>query len=46
MKQSSLDIYDEVGKKFQLVLEDAGVFKQDKLGQEAFLVFIKMLEEV
>lgn len=40
-KQENTNIYNEVGKKFSAVLEDAGVFKQDKQGQEAFLNFIK-----
>ena len=33
----------EVGEVFGMVLSDAGVFKQDKRGQEAFLRFIKSI---
>lgn len=33
-------IYDEVGRVFEQVLEDAGVFKQDQKGQEAFKLFL------
>ncbi|YCA42391.1 UDP-glucose--hexose-1-phosphate uridylyltransferase [Bacillus sp. JZ8] len=35
----------EVGMKFLRVLEDAGVFKQDRKGREAFRNFIGLLEE-
>lgn len=35
----------EVGMKFLRVLEDAGVFKQDREGREAFRNFIGLLEE-
>ncbi|WP_019392000.1 UDP-glucose--hexose-1-phosphate uridylyltransferase [Priestia filamentosa] len=35
----------EVGMKFLRVLEDAGVFKQDSEGREAFRNFIGLLEE-
>mgnify|MGYP001184917893 FL=1 len=37
-------IRKEVGKKFLRVLEDAGVFKRDEQGQEAFKRFIKSLQ--
>ncbi len=40
-KQSKVNLEAEVGKKFVEVLEDAGVFKQTKIGQEAFIQFIK-----
>ncbi|MDD4212119.1 MAG: galactokinase [Bacilli bacterium] len=40
-KQSKVNLEVEVGKKFVEVLEDAGVFKQTKKGQEAFIQFIK-----
>ena len=36
-------LQDEVGKVFAKVLEDAGVFKRTKEGQEAFEKFIKSL---
>ena len=31
---------DEIGIVFSKVLEDAGVFKRDKQGQDAFIKFI------
>lgn len=34
-------IHQEIGKKFTKVLEDSGVFKQTKEGQEAFLSFVE-----
>ncbi|SUM34489.1 galactose-1-phosphate uridylyltransferase [Staphylococcus gallinarum] len=34
----------EVGYKFKRVLEDAGVFKQTEVGQNAFMRFIHTLE--
>lgn len=34
-------IQESVGKKFEQVLEDAGVFKQNAAGQEAFWAFTK-----
>lgn len=36
-------LQEEIGKVFQLVLEDAGVFKQDEAGQEAFMRFVSTL---
>ena len=33
----------EVGKVFEQVLEDAGVFKRDKQGKEAFARFVEQL---
>lgn len=39
-------VQDEVGKVFARVLEDAGVYKRDTVGQEAFWRFIKYLEIV
>ena len=36
-------LMDEVGKVFVGVLEDAGVFKRDKAGKEAFLDFTRTL---
>jgi UDPglucose--hexose-1-phosphate uridylyltransferase len=35
----------EIGIKFLRVLEDAGVFKRDKTGQEAFQRFILLLKD-
>ncbi|MFA6627499.1 MAG: galactokinase [Bacilli bacterium] len=40
-KQSDVNLKVEVGKKFVEVLEDAGVFKQDFVGQQAFIEFIR-----
>ena len=37
-------IENEVGKVFEKVLEDAGVFKRDKKGKEAFLRFVETLD--
>ncbi|TNF07362.1 MAG: galactose-1-phosphate uridylyltransferase, partial [Bacillota bacterium] len=37
---SSEDLAYEVGRKFQIVLEDAGVFKQNRQGIEAFIRFV------
>lgn len=39
-------IQQEVGHIFEAVLEDAGVFKQDNKGQEAFMKFVNTLEKV
>lgn len=39
-------IKDEVGKKFEKVLEYAGVFKSDPQGFEAFKEFIKALKNI
>ena len=36
----------EVGKVFERVLEDAGVFKRDDKGQKAFLRFIDVIRKV
>ncbi|SDK18568.1 UDP-glucose--hexose-1-phosphate uridylyltransferase [Sediminibacillus albus] len=36
-------IQQELGNKFARVLEDAGVFKQDKVGRQAFKRFISIL---
>ena len=36
-------IEEEIGIVFMKVLEDAGVFKRDKAGQEAFNRFLKKL---
>lgn len=33
----------EVGRVFEQVLEDAGVFKRDKQGKEAFARFVEQL---
>lgn len=33
-------VYQEVGKVFERVLEDAGVYKRSKAGQAAFMRFI------
>lgn len=38
-------IQDEVGHIFEQVLEDAGVFKQDEQGQQAFKRFMQTIEE-
>lgn len=38
-------IQDEVGHIFEQVLEDAGVFKQDEKGQQAFKKFMHTIEE-
>lgn len=38
-------IQEEVGKKFLRVLEDAGVFKRNEQGQQAFMRFIDQLNE-
>lgn len=38
-------IQDEVGHIFEQVLEDAGVFKQDEKGQQAFQKFLHTIEE-
>jgi len=38
-------IETEVGRKFQTVLEHAGVFKRTKDGKQAFLHFLKHLEQ-
>jgi UDPglucose--hexose-1-phosphate uridylyltransferase len=37
-------IQESVGKKFERVLEDAGVFKQDEAGQEAFAEFVNQFK--
>jgi UDPglucose--hexose-1-phosphate uridylyltransferase len=37
---SNEDIQYEVGRKFQRVLEDAGVFKQNRRGLQAFIRFV------
>lgn len=39
-------IREAVGRKFQRVLEDAGVFKQDEQGQEAFRKFVASFQGV
>ena len=39
-QQPKVDLYHEVGEKFTQVLEDAGVFKQDTVGIQAFIDFI------
>ena len=39
----SRDIHEEVGKKFIHVLEDAGVFKQNEEGQQAFYEFMQLV---
>lgn len=48
-KDSSLDFDKilklEVGKKFEKVLMDAGVFKQNKKGLNAFENFVKFLSK-
>ncbi|WP_032123234.1 UDP-glucose--hexose-1-phosphate uridylyltransferase [Clostridium amazonitimonense] len=46
-KEKSPDsfIKEEVGLKFARVLEDAGVFKRDKFGQQGFKKFIKELNK-
>lgn len=36
-------VNDEIGKVFTEVLENAGVFKMDKTGQEAFIQFVNTL---
>ena len=38
-------IRQEIGMVFSKVLEHAGVFKQDALGQNAFVAFVKALDE-
>ena len=45
LNESNIDgiIHDEIGVVFSHVLEDAGVFKTDKNGREAFDRFIKTL---
>lgn len=42
-KNIDMIIQDELGEKFTRVLEDAGVFKQDKAGEEAWKRFIGTL---
>ena len=37
-------IQESVGKKFERVLEDAGVFKQDETGQTAFAEFVNQFK--
>lgn len=39
-------IEEEVGHIFEAVLEDSGVFKQDKEGQDGFLALLKEIEEL
>ncbi|MDX9691312.1 MAG: UDP-glucose--hexose-1-phosphate uridylyltransferase, partial [Acholeplasmataceae bacterium] len=43
MHMTTEDLEYEVGKKFERVLEDAGVFKQNRSGLEAFKAFVKQL---
>ncbi|WP_159881947.1 UDP-glucose--hexose-1-phosphate uridylyltransferase [Paenibacillus puerhi] len=42
-EQAELTLRDEVGRKFESVLTDAGVFKRDEAGSEAFGRFIRQL---
>ncbi len=38
-------LYNEIGKVFVKVLEDAGVYKRDKAGKEGFMRFVEALND-
>ena len=44
-EENVMDIlHDEIGKVFSEVLEDAGVYKRDEVGQKAFMRFVESLK--